>query len=163
MPELELGAGKNQKIAQLVDTDRRLILYERLQQRSHLAHADVVQRHDLHRIARGQRAGRAAELRRNVAARRGRGGQDLPDAALPGHGRAVHAQDHLHRGMERFARDAGRGADGDGTAHRGVDRVRLVEDVAQDVAHDLADVGAFEIGGTSPPSSCPATRMPVPL
>ena len=43
------------------------------------------------------------------------------------------------RGMPRRRADRHRAADG------GVDGVRLVEDVAQDVAHDLAQVGALEV------------------
>ena len=44
------------------------ILRERLEDAQHLAHADVAQRHDLHREAGRQRALRVAELRRDVAA-----------------------------------------------------------------------------------------------
>src|SRR5439155_24480788 len=137
--------GENEEIAQNNDTYRSQVLDEGLEQRSHLAHADVVQRHNLHRKARRQRTARAAELRRDVAAHRGGRGQYLPDAALPGHRRAVHAQQHLHRRVQRFARDPRGRANGDGAADGGVDGVRLVEDVAQDVAHHLTDVGGFEI------------------
>ena len=72
----------------------------------HLAHADVTQRHDLHRKPRRQRARRVAELRRDVAAHRGRLRHDHVHAAALDHRRAVHAQQRFQRRRQRFARNA---------------------------------------------------------
>ena len=108
VPKLALGAGQDQQVAQLVGAHRLRVLRERLQDAQHLAHADVAQRDDLHRKARRQRALRAAELRRDVAAHRGGLRHDLVDAALLHHRRAVHAQQRLERGRQRVARDARR-------------------------------------------------------
>ena len=62
------------------------------------------------------------------------------------HRRAVHAQQHLER-SPAAPRAGCRPSCGCVTVPPtdGVDRVRLVEDVAEDVADDLAQVGAFEI------------------
>ena len=143
--QLELGARKDQEVAQVIHAYRRLILDEGLEERRHLAHAHIVQRHDQHGETGLKRAARAAELRRDVAAHRGRGRQNLPDAGLPGHRRAVHPQQQLHGRVERLARDARGGTNRHGTAHRRIDRVGLVQDIAQDVSSDFADVRAFEV------------------
>ena len=80
-----------------------------------------------------------------VAAHGGGLRHDQVQAAVAHHRRAVHAQQRLQRRRQRFARDARRRADGHRAADRRVDRVVLVEDVAQDVAHDFAQVGALEV------------------
>ena len=78
-------------------------------------------------------------------------GTIMVHAAALHHRRAVHAQQRLERRGQRFARNAGRRAHGDRAADRGIDRVRLVEDVAQDGAHHFAQVGALEVEHASPP------------
>ena len=143
--QLALGSRQDQHVAQLVRAHRLRVLREGLEQPQHLAHADVAQRHDLHREAGGQRARRVAELGRQVAADGGRLRHDHVQAAASHHRRAVHPQQRLERRGQRVARDARGRADRDGAAHRRVDRVVLVEDVAQDVADDFAQLGALEI------------------
>ena len=143
--QLALGAREDQHVAQIVGAHGRRVLHERLEDAHHFADADVAQRHDLHRKAGRQRALRIAELRRDVAADGGRARQDLVEAVLLDHRRAVHPQQRLERGDQRVARDARRRADRDLAADRRVDRVALVQDVAEDVPDDLAQVGALEI------------------
>ena len=92
MLQFELGARQDQDVAHVVHAHGGLVLDEGLEQRGHLARAHIMQGHDQHREAGLQRAARAAELRRDVAAHRGRGRQNLPDAVLPGHRRPVHPQ-----------------------------------------------------------------------
>ena len=118
----------------------------------------------------------AAELRRHVAAHGGRLRHDEVHAAALHHRRAVHAQQRLERRRQRLARNAGGRAHGHRAADRGIDRVGLVEDVAQDVAHDLAQVRAFEVehdcrrpprlyrrrgGHAAARACCPFTTTPV--
>ncbi len=145
MPQFALGPGQDQHVAQLVRSHRLRILGERLEDPQHFAHADVTQRHDLHREPRRQRARRIPELRRDVAAHRGGLRHHHVQAAALDHRRAVGAQQRFQRRRQRIPRNARRGPDGHGAADRGIDRVILVEDVAQDVAHHFAQIGAFEI------------------
>ncbi len=145
VPELELGAGDDQQVAQIVGAYRRRILLERLEDRHHLAHADVLERHDLDAVARRQRPRAVAELRRDVAANGSRGRHDLPDRAFLDHRRAVRAKNHFQRRRQRLARNARGRAYRYRAADRRIDRVRLAEDIGQDVADDLAQFGAFEV------------------
>ena len=145
MPKLELGAGKDQHVPQIVDAHRGLILNERLEDRHHLPDPHVAQWHDLNAESGRQRARRIAQLRRQVAAHGARGGLYLPDARVLDHGRAVAAQEHLQRRRQRFARNRAGGSYRHRSADGGLDGVRLVEDVGENVAHDVAQVGAFEV------------------
>ena len=177
IPELALGAGEDQQVAQIVGAHGRGVLGERLDDPHHLAHADIAQRHDLHREPGRQRPLRIAELRSDIAAHAGGARHDLVQARLLHHRRAVHAQQRLERRDQRLARDARRRADRDLAAHGRIDRVALVHDVAQDVPDDLAQVCPFEVehdraarllhrggpGGSPPPGCCPFTTTPVPL
>ena len=149
--QLDLGAGKDQHVAQLVGAHCPGVLGERLEHAQHFAHADIAQRHDQHRESGRQGALRIAELRRDVAAHRRRARQDLVDPRLLDHRRAIHPQQHLERRRQRFARNARRRADRDLSPDRRVDRVALVQDVAEDVADDLAQVGSFEIQDDAAP------------
>jgi hypothetical protein len=145
VPQFQLGPRQDQQVARDVGTHRLRVLRERLEQLRHLGGADVFERHDLHREPGRQRARRIAELRGDVAADRCRLRQDLPEVALVDHRRAVHAQQRLERGRQSVARNAARRTDRHLAADVRIDRVRRVENVAQDVADDFTQIGAFEI------------------
>ena len=177
MPQLPLGAGQDQQIAEVVGPDRGGVLGERLEDAHHLARADVAKRDDLHRKARRQRPLRVAELRRDVAAHRDGARQDLVEPALLHHRGAVHPQQRFERRRQRVARDSDdvRMVTTPPTAASIV--YALVEDVAKNVLDDFAQVGALEVqddvastapapprlAGKPPPGTCPFTTTPVPL
>ena len=145
MPQFALGAGEHQEVPQVVGAHRRRVLHERLDDPHHFAHADVAQRNDLDRETGRQRPLRVAELRRHVAAHRRGAGNDLVDAAVLHHRRAVHPQQRLERCGQRLARNAGRRADGHLSADCRIDHVAFVQDIAKNVADHLAQVGGLEV------------------
>ena len=143
--QFALGAGQDQQIAQFVRAHGRRVLGERLQQPHHFLHADIAQRHDLHREASRQCARRIAKLRHGIAAHSNRLRHDLIQTAVLHHRRAIRAKQRFQRRRQHVARDARRRADRHGATDRRVDRVVLVEDVAQDIANHFAEVRALEI------------------
>ncbi len=145
VPQLRLGARKDQQVAHVVAANRLRILRERLENAQHVAYADILERNDLDRIAGRQRPRGIAQLGRHVAAYRRGLRHHLPHLALVHHRRAVHPQQRLERRGERLARYPGRRANRHTAADVRVDRVRLIENVAQDVAHDFAQIGGFEV------------------
>ena len=145
MPQLELCPREDQQVARIVRADRGRVSRERLEDPQHVAHADVAERHDLHRETGRQGALQIAELRRHVAANGGSLRDYFVEATIFHHRCAVHAEQRFERCDERFAGYARARPDRHLSADGGIDRVALVQNVTQDIAHDFAQIRALEI------------------